>query len=255
VNDLQIFNNPEFGEIRVVEIDNEPWFIVADICRALDIGNPSQAITRLDDDEITLISNDGKNNKINAVSEAGLYALALGSRKPDAKKFKRWITHEVLPAIRKTGTYIVPSTPQMTPLEIMRTMIDSQIETEKRVLAVEETTRAIEKKLDSALQVFSAPNPDHWKTDIDTAVNYLAESMHWSIIKFRGKLYSELESTANVALQARVNRLRERMKKQGHTYREAQAASKLDAISKDKQLRAIFEGIVRRYQAQYSIQN
>jgi len=90
-------------EVRVVTIDGEPWFIAADVSRILEIGNPTQALTRLDADERTLISNEGR--QVNAVNEPGLYSLILGSRKAEAKEFKRWITHDVLPTIRKTGRY------------------------------------------------------------------------------------------------------------------------------------------------------
>lgn len=103
--DLQIFNNDQFGQIRTAVKDDEPLFVAADVCRALEIGNPSQAITRLDSDETTLISNEG-GREINAVTESGLYSLVLGSRKPEAKAFKRWITHDVIPSIRKTGGYV-----------------------------------------------------------------------------------------------------------------------------------------------------
>lgn len=111
MNDLMIFNNPEFGEIRAIEQNGEPWFVAADVCRALDIGNVTQALSRLDPDEITLISNEGS-REINLVNEPGLYSLVLGSRKPEAKAFKRWITHEVLPSIRKTGVYVLPTVKQ-----------------------------------------------------------------------------------------------------------------------------------------------
>lgn len=108
--ELQIFNHPQFGEIRAVKIDGEPWFVAADICKSLSIGNPSQAMARLDDDETTLISNEGASNSsmLNVVSEAGLYSLVLGSRKYEAKAFKRWVVHDVLPSIRKHGAYLTP---------------------------------------------------------------------------------------------------------------------------------------------------
>ncbi len=104
----KIFEHPEFGKVRTVMIDGEPWFAAADVCNALDIRNPSQAISRLDEDEkiITLISNEGNqrgNPNVAVVNEPGLYTLILGSRKPEAKAFKRWITHEVLPAIRNAA--------------------------------------------------------------------------------------------------------------------------------------------------------
>lgn len=104
MNELQVFTNSECGEIRVMQKDNEAWFVAADVCKALEIGNPSQAVSRLDEDEkTTLISNEGR--QMNIISESGLYSLVLSSRKKEAKTFKRWVTHEVLPAIRKTGGY------------------------------------------------------------------------------------------------------------------------------------------------------
>lgn len=113
MNDVKIFESPEFGQVRTTVIDGEPWFVAADVCRALDLGNPTRALDRLDNDERTLISIKGASNgkPVNGVNEPGLYSLVLGSRKPEAKAFKRWITHEVIPAIRKTGCYHVPQSP------------------------------------------------------------------------------------------------------------------------------------------------
>lgn len=111
-NGLQVFENENFGNVRVVMRDGEPWFVAADICKALDIRNPNQAIKRLDKDDKTntLISNEGTsgNPNMTIVNEAGLYSLVLGSRKKEAKQFKHWITHDVIPQIRKTGIYVLP---------------------------------------------------------------------------------------------------------------------------------------------------
>ncbi len=84
-----------------------PWFVAADVCGALDIGNSSDAISRLDDDELGVATTEGNAGKRNVriVNESGLYSLILTSRKEDAKRFKRWVTREVLPSIRKTGNY------------------------------------------------------------------------------------------------------------------------------------------------------
>ena len=110
--DIQIFKNEQFGEVRTIAKDGEPWFVAADVCKALEIGNPTDAIRRLDTDERTLVSIEGASNglPVNAVSEAGLYTLVLGSRKPEAKAFKRWITHEVIPTIRRHGAYATETT-------------------------------------------------------------------------------------------------------------------------------------------------
>ena len=112
-SNLLIFENPEFGQVRTTLVDNEPWFVAADVCKALEIGNPRQAVSRLDDDEKlnTVINSDGirGNPNMTIVSEPGLYSLILRSRKPEAKVFKRWITHEVIPSIRKHGAYVSDS--------------------------------------------------------------------------------------------------------------------------------------------------
>lgn len=104
MNELQVFTSKECGEIRVLKRNGEVWFVAVDVCKALDINNARQAVTRLDDDEkCTVISNDGR--QMNIVSESGLYSLVLSSRKKEAKTFKRWVTHDILPEIRKTGGY------------------------------------------------------------------------------------------------------------------------------------------------------
>lgn len=114
MNELQIFENPDFGEIRVtINEDGEPLFVAADVCRVLDVQNHKDAIKRLDADEkLGVVLNDphGRPQETNCVTESGLYSLVLGSRKKEAKAFKRWVTHEVIPSIRKHGAYMTPQT-------------------------------------------------------------------------------------------------------------------------------------------------
>lgn len=109
-NKIQIFSNVDFGELRTVQIDNEVWFVAVDVCRVLDIEDVSKAVSRLEDNDSTRIEiahpqNPNKTLCVNAVNEFGLYDLVLGSRKKEAKAFKHWITHEVIPQIRETGSY------------------------------------------------------------------------------------------------------------------------------------------------------
>lgn len=92
-------------QLRIIERNNEPLFVAKDVCDILEIKNPSDALKRLDEDERTRL-NLGRQGNTNVVNEFGLYNLVLGSRKPEAKQFKRWITHEVIPSIRKTGGYV-----------------------------------------------------------------------------------------------------------------------------------------------------
>ncbi|MBS2764018.1 phage antirepressor [Bacillus licheniformis] len=108
MDQLQKVFNYQDQQVRTVVKDGEPWFVAKDVCDVLEIGNPSQALSRLDEDEKnTVILNEGIGNPNKTiVNEPGLYSLILGSRKPEAKQFKRWITHEVIPTIRKTGGYV-----------------------------------------------------------------------------------------------------------------------------------------------------
>ena len=107
-NKLMIFENDAFGKVRTLNLNGEPWFVAADVCKALELGNPSMTVERLDDDEkgISTIDTLGGKQRMAIINEPGLYSLVITSRKPEAKAFKRWITHEVIPAIRKHGVYI-----------------------------------------------------------------------------------------------------------------------------------------------------
>lgn len=111
-NELQVFNSSEFGNVRVVQVDGEPWFVGKDIAEALGFAKPFNAITTHVDNDDTLkqgiTDNLGRVQETTLINESGLYALIFGSRLETAKAFKRWVTHEVLPAIRKTGSYKTP---------------------------------------------------------------------------------------------------------------------------------------------------
>lgn len=112
MNELKVFENPQFGSIRTVMKGNEPWFVAADVCRVLGHSNSRMALERLDEDEkgVSSIYTPGGEQEMSIVNEPGLYSLVLGSRKPEARSFKRWITHEVIPAIRKHGLYATADT-------------------------------------------------------------------------------------------------------------------------------------------------
>lgn len=109
MNSITPFNY-DGHDVRVVERHGEPWFVAADLCSVLDIRNSRDALARLDPDEKGVVNADtpGGTQQMSVVNEAGMYSLVLTSRKPEAKTFKRWVTHEVLPSIRKRGGYLTP---------------------------------------------------------------------------------------------------------------------------------------------------
>lgn len=125
-NAMQIFKNDEFGQVRIVEINNEPYFVGKDVVDILGYQNGSRDVNTHVDEEDRLkyqISTAGQLREQTIINESGLYALILSSKLPTAKKFKRWVTHEVLPSIRKTGSYGKPALPQ-TYQEALRELAD-----------------------------------------------------------------------------------------------------------------------------------
>ena len=134
-NPFELFKHPKFGEIRVILLNDEPfkpWFVAVDVCRALEIKNPTMALERLEDDEkmtlslseMTLSSTEGHSSKrggarfLNIINEPGFYRLVFASRKKEALEFQRWVYHEVLPSIRKTGSYSL--TNEITPAVVKK---------------------------------------------------------------------------------------------------------------------------------------
>lgn len=111
MNNIKIFENPEFGKVRTIVIDDEPWFVGKDVAEILGYSQPSVAISKkVDDDDkgISKMETPGGEQNTIIVNESGLYSLILSSKLPTAKKFKHWVTSEVLPSIRKTGSYNLP---------------------------------------------------------------------------------------------------------------------------------------------------
>lgn len=109
MNELKVFNSKEFGQVRTIVIDGEPWFCMVDICKSLDIGNVSQAKTRLKEDGVIInevIDSIGRKQNTNFINESNMYKLIFQSRKESAERFSDWVTDEVLPTIRKTGGYL-----------------------------------------------------------------------------------------------------------------------------------------------------
>ena len=111
MNALQVFQNNQFGEIRVTMQNGEPWFVAKDVCERLGLSNTTEAIRALDDDEKSTLRISEGGPEVNIISEPGLYSLVIRSNKSEARQFKRWITHEVLPSIRRTGMYAISSFP------------------------------------------------------------------------------------------------------------------------------------------------
>lgn len=159
MNELQIFNNEEFGIIRTITKDNEPMFCLMDICKALGMKNSTMVASRLEDDEVTKFDLGSKRGETNFVTESGLYAVILRSDKPNAKKFRKWVTGEVLPSIRKNGGYIA-NQENLTPEQIVANalVVAQNIITQKDKQIEEMTPKAnyfdalVDKKLNTNIR-------------------------------------------------------------------------------------------------------
>lgn len=139
-SEIQSYNFNGASLRTLTDEAGEPWFVAKDVCDILEISNPSDALKRLDDDERSRF-NLGRQGETNIVNEAGLYVLVLGSRKPEAHEFKRWVTHEVLPQIRKTGGYI-PTTDADDDMTILAKAVmigQRNMEAQKRKIAEQQT--------------------------------------------------------------------------------------------------------------------
>lgn len=138
-NEIQQFDFKGAPLRTLTDKAGEPWFVAKDVCAILEISNPSDALKRLDDDERSRF-NLGRQGETNIVNEAGLYVLVLGSRKPEAHEFKRWVTHEVLPSIRKHGGYMAGQermTPEQMALASMR-WLQSKVDEQAKQLKAQE---------------------------------------------------------------------------------------------------------------------
>ena len=140
MNDLQIINNEEFGEVRTAVVNDEPMFCLIDICKALEIKNATDVAKRLDEDELTRLNLGSRAGETNFITESGLYAVILRSDKPNAKKFRKWVTSEVLPTIRKTGGYNKP----MSTAEKIKLLAQGNEELNERVEKVEDKLDSLE---------------------------------------------------------------------------------------------------------------
>lgn len=146
MNELQIFNSEEFGEIRTVTIDNEPWFVGIDVAKSLGYANPKNAVPKhvSEEDKLgTQIEYAGQRREVTVINESGLYALIFGSKLESAKRFKRWVTAEVLPSIRKTGFYQKP----MTIAEQIQLLAQGNVELEEKIEAVNDDLQEFKKDM------------------------------------------------------------------------------------------------------------
>ena len=249
MNDLKIWNY-EDSKVRTVEIDGEIWFVAKDVAEILGYAKPENAVAAHVDDEdktSTLIQGSGSNYKSKAIiiNESGVYALIFGSKLPTAKKFKRWVTSEVLPTIHRTGSYGIDTT--LTPeLQVL-------IQHERMMQEQKKQLDAVQHKVDAIQDTFIF-TPENWKKDVRVAVGKLSMSIaeDYSMMQeLYEQIYALLEDRAGADLEARLRNRRKRMEQNGSTKTAVKKITKLDIIEDDRKLKEIFTSILREMSAKY----
>ena len=231
-------------EVRTITINGDAWFVAKDVCDILEIANVTQAISRLDDDERTML-NIGRQGVTNVVNEPGLYSLILGSRKPEAKQFKRWITHEVIPSIRKTGSYNTEiDLSKLSPeLQMFKATFDAVAKVQIEAAEAKQQIAEVQSKV-TTIQETILQRDDNWRAKITGMLNGAAQKFggHQEI---RKESYSRLEERAHCKLNIRLANLKERLEESGATKTKVDKANRLDVIESDPKLKEIYSTIVK----------
>lgn len=247
MNELIIFNNEEFGEIRTITIDGEPWFVGKDVAAALGYKDPSSAVSKnvdLEDKTTLLIQQDGSNYKSRTtfINESGLYALIFGSKLESAKSFKHWVTSEVLPSIRKTGKY-EQKQPEPTDREVVVAnglIAANEIITEQKQiiadqqLCIESQKEAID-NFQNQQDTFFATDSLRSMSTASKEIGVMGRNKLYAFLRKRGIMY--YDNGVNVPYQKFVTQgyfhIKERLGKDGKYHPTTMATTKgMDFIRK-----------------------
>lgn len=259
LNELQIFSY-QSHEVRTVEMNCEPWFVLKDVCDVLGLSTPARVAERLDSDEVSqahLIDSVGRSQEMTIISESGLYNVILRSDKPEAKPFRKWVTSEVLPQIRKTGAYMAPADPNLPPelamveglLNSMKQMYSTQQRHDK---AIEQLTES----MDTMKEVMTTDVNGDWRTACGHAIQAVARKQGG------GKAYEEAWNEVYTEMERNgffVRRRLENRKKsaaaQGMSPTYVRKLNALDIIadSKDKKLMSAFINATKKLAAAHSV--
>ena len=199
--------------------------------------------------------NSEKDDLPKYIPENIFYRLAMKARNDTAERFQALVADEIIPTIRRTGTYTAAHQKILTPAEMFLQQAQAMVEQERKVNALAARMDAQQQTLEKAVSVFSLPTVEveHWRDEMNAHISILCEEYGMSQQVFRGETYAELEEKANVILSSRVKRKQERMKKAGAKARERAAVTKLYVISEDEKLRNIYENIIRKRESQLCV--
>ena len=251
--------NYESSEVRTVQVNGEPWFVLADVCKVLEISNSRNISSRLEPDEkgVTLVDTLGGTQQMTIINESGLYTVILRSDKPQAKPFRKWVTSEVLPSIRKHGSYSVQSqfadlSPQ---LQVLIQMETRQKQIEARQAEQATALAGLEQKLQNTCEVI-ALDKTAWRKDSEHLINKIARATgegYGGIRLVYEEIYRSIESRAGVSLNTRLTNKRNRMAGEGVCKSKRDRLTRVDIIAEDKKLIEIYVAIVKELAVKYGV--
>ncbi|MCI7630155.1 MAG: Bro-N domain-containing protein [Ruminococcus sp.] len=259
-NEVQVWNY-ESSEIRTVQVNGEPWFVLADVCKVLELSSPHKVAERLDGDEKgrNQIPTLGGVQEMAVVNESGLYTVILRSDKPQAKPFRKWVTSVVLPSIRKTGSYSVQQpnafenlSPQ---LQVLIQMETRQKQIEARQAEQATALAGLEQKLQNTCEVI-ALDKTAWRKDSEHLINKIARATgdgYGGIRLLYEEIYRSIESRAGVSLNTRLTNKRNRMAGEGVCKSKRDRLTRIDIIAEDKKMIEIYVAIVKELAVKYGV--
>lgn len=257
-NEVRVWNY-ESSEVRTVQVNGEPWFVLADVCKVLEISNSRNISSRLEPDEkgVTLVDTLGGTQQMTIINESGLYTVILRSDKPQAKPFRKWVTSVVLPSIRKTGSYSVQSqfadlSPQ---LQVLIQMETRQKQIEARQAEQATALAGLEQKLQNTCEVI-ALDKTAWRKDSEHLINKIARATgegYGGIRLVYEEIYRSIESRAGVSLNTRLTNKRNRMAGEGVCKSKRDKLTRVDIIAEDKKLIEIYVAIVKELAVKYGV--
>ena len=252
--------NYESSEIRTIQKDGEPWFVLADVCKVLELSSPHKVADRLENDErnqIPVTDSLGRYQNTAIINESGLYTVILRSDKPQAKPFRKWVTSEVLPSIRKHGSYSVQSqfadlSPQ---LQVLIQMETRQKQIEARQAEQATALAGLEQKIQNTCEVIDL-DKTAWRKDSEHLINKIARATgegYGGIRLLYEEIYRSIESRAGVSLNTRLTNKRNRMAGEGVCKSKRDKLTRVDIIAEDKKLIEIYVAIVKELAVKYGI--
>lgn len=258
MTDLQIFNSPEFGVIRTIEKDGEPWFVGKDVANALgykDTVNALKSHVDTEDKGGWQITTQFGEKETTIINESGLYSLVLSSKLPTAKKFKRWVTSEVIPSIRKTGSYSALDMTQLSPeMQMLKLLTDKAIATELAQKQQEQHLQLVEQKVEGIRELVGI-NPNQWREDCRRLIVRIANRMGGNeyIRDVNAEVFQQVDERAGVSLATRLTNKRRRMADEGVCKSKRDKLTKVDVIAEDRKLVEIYIKVVRELAVRYEV--